>query len=76
MGYTDCQHEPLKQAIAAQGPASRSKNLPLCVDDDAIPDCSVHVVGNKNGLINTDPSSPPNYLATMMSWVRARLADA
>jgi hypothetical protein len=76
MGYTDCLHEPLKQAIAAEGPASRSKNLPLCVDDDAIPDCSVHVVTNKGGLVNTDPSSPPDYYATIMSWVHARLADA
>ncbi len=76
MGYTDCLHEPLKQAIAAQGAASRSKNLPLCVDDDATPDCSVHVVTNKGGLTNTDPSSPADYLTTITDWVHARLADA
>ena len=39
------------------GPGSRSQNLPLCVDDDAVPDCSVHVVSNKVGLTNTDPRS-------------------
>jgi hypothetical protein len=76
LGYTDCIHEPLKRAIAAQGPTSRSKNLPLCVDADAVPDCDVHVVTNKGNLTNTDPSSPPDYLATIMDWVRARLADA
>jgi hypothetical protein len=76
MGYTDCLHEPLKRAIAAQGPSTRSMNLPLCVDDDAIPDCSVHVVTNKAGLVNTDPSSPADFSTTIMSWVHARLADA
>ena len=35
MGCTDCIHEPMRAAIAAQGPTSRSKNLPVCVDDDA-----------------------------------------
>ena len=70
LGYTDCLHEPLKRAIADQGPTSRSTNLPLCVDDDAVPDCYVHVVTNKNGLMNTDPSSPPDYLVTIMDWVR------
>jgi hypothetical protein len=75
MGLTDCIHEPLREAIAAQGPASRSKNLPLCVDNDPTPDCSVHVVTNKDGLVNTAPSSPPDYMTTIMDWVHARLAD-
>ncbi len=35
--------------------SSRSKNLPLCVDDDAVPDCSVHVVTNKGGLVEHRP---------------------
>jgi hypothetical protein len=35
----------------------------------------VHVVTNKAGLVNTDPSSPPDYMATIMGWVHARLAD-
>jgi hypothetical protein len=76
LGYTDCIHEPLKRAIEAQGATSRSRNLPLCVDADPTPDCSVHVVTNKGGLTNTDPSSPPDYFTTIMSWVHTRLADA
>ncbi len=76
MGMTDCVHEPLRRAIAAQGPTSKSMNLPLCVDNDPVADCSVHVVTNKAGLVNTDPSSSPDYLTTIMNWVHARLADA
>jgi hypothetical protein len=76
LGYTDCIHEPMRRAIAAQGPSSRSKNLPLCVDNDAVPDCSAHVVSNKVGLLNTDPASPADYQTAMMDWVHARLADS
>ena len=76
MGATDCIHEPMRAAIAAQGPVSRSTNLPVCVDNDATPDCSTHVVTNKPGLVNTDPATPADYLGTVMGWVHARLADA
>lgn len=76
MGLTDCIHEPMREAIAAQGPTSRSKNFPVCVDNDGTPDCSVHVVTNKPGLVNTDPTTPSDYLAAIMDWVHARLADA
>ena len=76
LGYTDCIHEPLRRAIAAQGASSKSLNLPVCVDNDSTPDCSVHVVTNKGGLTNTDPSSPPDYFTTIMNWVHARLAGA
>jgi len=75
LGITDCIHEPLRAAIAAQGPVSRSANLPVCVDNDPIPDCSVHVVTPKAGLVNTDPASPADYVGAVMTWVRARLAD-
>lgn len=75
LGYTDCIHEPLRLAIAAQGPTSRSANLPVCVDNDAVPDCSTHVVTNKAGLTNTDPQSPADYLGAIMDWVHARLVD-
>jgi hypothetical protein len=75
LGYTDCIHEPMRAAIAAQGASSRSMNLPVCVDNDPIPDCSVHVVTNKTGLTNTDPSTPTDYLTAIMTWVHARLAD-
>lgn len=75
MGNTDCNHQPLAAAIAAQGPTSRSLNLPLCVDSDATPDCSLHVVTPKAGLTNTDPASPADYNAAAMAWIDARLLD-
>jgi hypothetical protein len=76
MGATDCNHQPLAAAITAEGPNSRSENLPLCVDIN--PDattCSLHVVTTHAGLVNKDPSSPPDYLGTIMDWVHQRLAD-
>ncbi len=75
MGATDCNHEPLRAAIAAQGAATRSKNLPLCVDRDGTPDCSLHVVTPHAGLTNTDPASPADYVGAALAWVDARLAD-
>lgn len=76
MGNTDCNHAPLAAAIAAQGPGSRSRNLPVCVDADAVADCSLHVVTPKSGLVNTDPASPADYNAAAMAWIDARLLDA
>lgn len=77
MGAFDCSHEPLRAAIEAGGPASRSTNLRRCVDDPNRPAaCDQHVVTTRDGMTNTDPSSRPNYLWTIMEWVRARLADA
>ena len=76
LGYTDCLHEPMRLAIAAQGPSTRSKNLPLCVNDVGAPPCSTHVVSNKVGLLNTDPASPADYQSAIMDWVHLRLADA
>lgn len=76
LGLTDCIHEPMRRAIAAQGPTSRSKNFPVCVDNDGTPDCSLHVVTSRIHLTNTDPSTPANYLAGIMTWVDARLKDA
>src|SRR6478609_637814 len=76
LGVTDCTHDPLRQAVAALGPTSRSKNLPLCVSTAGhAGECDKHVVTNAAGLTNTDPSSPPDYFATIMNWVHARLAD-
>jgi hypothetical protein len=73
MGMTDCIHEPMRAAIAAPGATSLSANLPVCVDADATPDCSTHVVTNKPGLTNTDPSTPADYLGAIMDWVHTRL---
>jgi hypothetical protein len=75
LGYTDCIHEPMQLAIAAQGPTSRSRNLPVCVTPTGGPECSVHVVSNKVGGVNTDPASPADYQTAIMDWIRARLAD-
>ncbi len=76
MGATDCNHEPLRAAIAALGPDSPSQNLPVCVDNDTTPNCSLHVVTTHKGLTNTDPSTPSDYLAAVVAWVDARLAAA
>jgi len=75
MGITDCLHEPLRLAIAAQGPTSRSHNLPVCVDNDPVPDCSMHVTTPRNGTVNTDPQTPADYIGVIVDWVHARLAD-
>ena len=76
LSIPDCTHEPLQAAIAAS-PGTRSMNLRLCVDDTRIAgDCDKHVVTTSDGLVNTEPSLPGNYLFVIMSWVRGRLADA
>ncbi len=65
-------------AIAAQGPTSRSVNLPVCVDakDDPVKDCSMHVTTPRAGTVNTDPATPADYQGAILTWVHARLADA
>jgi hypothetical protein len=70
LGGTDCMNEPLRRAIAAQGPSSRSLSLALCVDVG----CSRHVVTSGAGT-NTDPLAPADYNAALMTWVRSRLSD-
>jgi hypothetical protein len=75
MGNTDCDHQPLAAAITAEGPTSASKNLPVCVDADATPDCSLHVVTPHAGLTNTDPASPADYNGAAIAWIDARLLD-
>ncbi len=75
MGATDCNHEALRAVIAAEGPDSRSMNLPVCVDNDTTPNCSLHVVTPHAGLTNTDPQSPADYVAAVVTWVDARLRD-
>jgi hypothetical protein len=74
MGATDCDHQPLAGAITAEGPDSTSENLPLCVQLPGTPNCSLHVVTTHAGLSNSDPASPSNYLAAIMTWVDLRLA--
>ena len=76
MGSADCVHEPLRAAIAAQGPDSRSANMALCVDDPARPEaCDRHVPTSSGTLVNTDPAFPADYNAAILAWVDARLLD-
>ena len=75
MGATDCDHQPLAAAITAEGSNSTSENLPLCVQLPGTPSCSLHVVTPHVGLTNSEPASPSNYLAAIMTWVHFRLAD-
>jgi hypothetical protein len=78
MGSVDCQNEPMRHAIAAQGPGSRSVSFRLCVDDPNRPTepdpCDRHVVSEIAGT-NTDPAAPADYNAAIMNWVRTRLTD-
>jgi acetyl esterase/lipase len=75
MGYTDCIHEPMRQAIAAEGPTSRSRNLPVCVTPAGGDPCSTHVVTTKPNAVNTDPQTPADFLSVIVDWIHARLAD-
>jgi hypothetical protein len=71
-----CVHEPMRLAIDAQGPESRSFNLGVCVDDETTPaPCDVHVVTTQKLLVNIDPSLPADYVALILDWVTERLAD-
>lgn len=78
LGAVDCQSEPLRRAIAAQGPTSRSVNGPACVANPANPDptnpCNKHVITTIAGT-NTDPASPADYNAAIMDWVHTRLTE-
>jgi hypothetical protein len=75
MGYTDCIHEPMRRAIAAEGPTSRSHNLPVCVTPNGGDPCSVHVVTTKPNALNSDPQTPADFLTVITDWIHARLAD-
>jgi hypothetical protein len=70
LGSTDCMNEPLRRAIAAQGPSSRSLSLGLCVNAG----CNAHVVTSPAGT-NTDPNAPADYNGALLAWVQDRLGD-
>jgi hypothetical protein len=74
MGSVDCMHEPLRAAIAAQGPGSPSLNMRLCVNGPDGGQCSVHTPTNDPGAVNVDPAWPADFNPVVMDWVRARLA--
>ncbi len=75
LGSTDCRQEPVRAAIAAQGPTSKSKSLRLCVNrPGAATPCSKHVVTSVDG-IDADRPKMPDYNERIMRWVHQRLAD-
>jgi hypothetical protein len=75
LGSADCNHELMRAAIASRGPASRSRNMRLCVSPAASPgSCATHVVTNKEST-NTDPAEPADYNAAIMDWVHDRLGN-
>ncbi len=76
MGSADCAHEPMRAAIVAQGPTSRSSNLAICVDNPArVGDCDTHVPTGSGTRVNTDPSFPADYNGVVLTWVHQRMAD-
>ena len=76
LGATDCAHEPLRQAIVALGPNTRSVNMPVCVEGgDQATTCDRHVTTTTAGAVNTDPASPSDFQAAILAWVHQRLAD-
>jgi hypothetical protein len=75
MGSVDCLHEPLRAAIAAQGPTTRSANMRLCVDGAKPGNCDPHTPTNSPGAVNTDPAFPGDFNPVIMDWVHARMAD-
>jgi hypothetical protein len=75
LGSTDCRQEPVRREIAAEGANSRSRSLRLCVSPPEDPgSCSKHTP-TADSLLNTDPGEAADYNATIMAWVRQRLAD-
>ncbi|WP_426572050.1 hypothetical protein [Aquihabitans sp. McL0605] len=77
MGASECRHGPIRNAILAQGPSSRSKDMEVCVEGgDASVPCDRHVV-TAGVLTNSDTTHgvPADFTTAIMDWVRARMAD-
>lgn len=74
LGSTECMHRELTLAIAAQGPSSKSANLPLCVEGNDPSACDKHVVTPIDG-VNTLAGSPADYNSAIWTWVQQRRAD-
>lgn len=76
MQAADCNHEPMRLAIAGLGTGSRSRAMGVCVEgNDTATPCDRHVVTGGANLVNTDPSQPADHQSAILDWVRARLAD-
>lgn len=78
LGSTICANRPVRSAIQAQGPSSRSKSLELCVDnpniDSGTNHCDKHV-STQSDYRNTLPGQPADYNATILSWINTRRTD-
>lgn len=78
LGSAVCNARPLRMAIEAQGPASRSESLELCVDDpnqdSGTNKCDKHVATNGEYL-NTAPGIPADFESVILDWVNQRRGD-
>ncbi len=70
-----CMHEPLRAAIEAQGPTSRSVNMRLCVEGGRSAPCDLHMPTVRDEVVNTDPAFPADFEPVIVDWLDARLAD-
>jgi hypothetical protein len=76
MGAVDCKHEPLRQAIAAQGTSSRSYSMRLCVTPPGTNrQCGLHTPTADVGAVNTLAPEPADVNAKILLWVQARVSD-
>ncbi|HEY4375508.1 MAG TPA: DUF4214 domain-containing protein, partial [Acidimicrobiales bacterium] len=76
MGHVDCEHEPVRAAIAAQGEDSKSLSMRLCVDNPNLAGaCDQHVPTSSKLDKNTLAPWPADYNAPVMAWADARLDD-
>lgn len=76
LGASDCMHEGVRRAIAAQGPASRSRSMELCVDEPSLPEgCDRHVPSVVTDMPNTLGPWPADHTTAVLDWVEDRLGD-
>lgn len=76
MGAVDCMHEPLRRAIEAEGPSSRSVSMRLCVRFPGEPpgSCATHTPTRKP-LVNSIGPWPSDYHRAVLDWAVERLDD-
>ncbi|MCC5953837.1 MAG: hypothetical protein JJU45_17220 [Acidimicrobiia bacterium] len=70
----DCQHEPMRLAIAGLDPDHPSTYLRLCVEGNRPTPCDHHVP-TRGDRVNTDPGAPADYNGAIVDWLLDRLAD-
>ena len=76
MGASECRHAPVRLAILGQGASSKSLDLRVCVEGgDTTYPCDRHVVTTMANGRSSEPGGPADYQATILDWVRTRLAD-